>query len=93
MNRPMVEIPVPLSSAPNETRDRSVVRGSPSLSSNEQDDDSSSVATDVASEAASGTGTGTFIFPSANRMSGHPCAAGCGHFCWVATGQADECNG
>ena len=31
--------------------------------------------------------------PEVSRMTklkGHPCAAGCGHFCWAASGEMDD---
>ena len=74
----MVEVVIP-SPASHETLGFSVA--SPILSGSELDDDNSTDVTDFGSDA-----TGTGAIAQANKISGHLCAAGCGHFCWAATG-------
>jgi len=77
MERPMVE--VTMTSAPSEE-----IRGrpgaSPLLPGNELEDDNT-VAADSVLDAS-----GTVALSQAQKFSGHPCATGCGHFCWAATG-------
>ena len=65
MDRPMVELPMPMS-----TRGRQLQR--------EQDG---------GGEGEEGRGMYTRERVRERRMAGHPCAAGCGHFCWAAVGQ------
>ncbi|KIM74206.1 hypothetical protein PILCRDRAFT_711720 [Piloderma croceum F 1598] len=78
MERPMVEVDIPSESSSNENRGGSAV--SPLLSGNEQDDDNTLV-------VDNGPGaTKTAGLSQTSKFSGHPCATGCGHFCWAATG-------
>ncbi len=30
------------------------------------------------------------VTPAPRQLMGHPCAAGCGHFCWVANFREDD---
>ena len=30
------------------------------------------------------------VAPTPRQLMGHPCAAGCGHFCWVANFREDD---
>jgi len=53
------------------------------------DDDSASTVSlqNIATEVS------PFDIPEVGRMTklkGHPCAAGCGHFCWAASGETDD---
>lgn len=53
------------------------------------DDDSAS----TVSIQSSGIEVPPFDSPDVGRMiklKGHPCAAGCGHFCWAANGENDD---
>lgn len=75
MQRPMIDVVLP--SAPsNEPRGRPVARNS-SITRGEADSDSVIGDHDV---------TGVVAVSRTNNIAGHPCAAGCGHFCWAATG-------
>ena len=50
------------------------------FSSNSEHDDDSTVITDVGTEPPA-----SVIFTSdEGKVYGHPCATGCGHFCWAA---------
>jgi len=77
MERPMVEVDIP-SEPSNESRGCSAA--SPLLSGNEQDDDNALII-DNGPGATKITG-----LSQTSKFSGHPCATGCGHFCWAATG-------
>lgn len=78
MERPMVELP---RSFPQVTaiRVRSVTRTSPLGS--EGDDDDSSTTSEIPLESHSPVHDG-----QSGKLLGHPCAAGCGHFCWAVNG-------
>jgi len=48
---------------------------------------------DSASTISIATEVSPFDIPEVGRMTklkGHPCAAGCGHFCWAASGEMDD---
>jgi hypothetical protein len=72
----MIEVDIP-SEPSNESRGRSTA--GPLLSGNEQDDNNTLVVDDGPSTIKAG-------LSQASKFSGHPCATGCGHFCWAATG-------
>jgi hypothetical protein len=74
----MVEVEIPPAPLSNEHRSGSAV--SPLLSGNEQDDDNT-----LAVDNGPGA-TKTAGLSQTSKFSGHPCATGCGHFCWAATG-------
>jgi hypothetical protein len=73
----MVEVTIP-SEPSHETR--SHLAANPLLPGNEHDDDNIIVA-DNGPDAIR-----TVALSQTNKFSGHPCATGCGHFCWAATG-------
>ena len=73
----MVEVVLP-SEASHETL--GFPAASPILSGSEPDDDNTDI-TDFGSDV-----TGAGAIAQVNKISGHLCAAGCGHFCWAATG-------
>ena len=76
MEQPMVEVILP--SAPSdEIRGRQVA--SPLLPGNEPDDDS------TVTDDSLMDGTGPVAMSQKNQIWGHPCATGCGHYCWAAT--------
>ena len=81
MDRPMVELSMPESIPMNsrESWGRSFSRIHPFTSNSEHDDESTVVA-DAGAEAP------TSIIPTSShsKVSGRPCVAGCGHFCWAA---------
>jgi WD repeat-containing protein 24 len=81
MARPMIEVAIPCP-PPHETRGRPIA--SSRMSGNEPDDDNMVVADHVPDV------TGAAAISQMNNVSGHPCAAGCGHFCWAATGISGE---
>ncbi|TFK37938.1 hypothetical protein BDQ12DRAFT_713152 [Crucibulum laeve] len=88
MQQPMVEL-LPSSFLPSSnssSRGRTTVRGPPTV----VDDDASS----VISERVDGRGNSNEQSPIersvGDRLTGHPCAAGCGHFCWAANGNVEE---
>ena len=65
MERPMVELPMPLI-----TRGRQLQREGEGENEAEE--------------------RGVRERPRERSMTGHPCAAGCGHFCWAAVGKRGE---
>lgn len=76
----MVDMPEPVMRVVT-TRSESDRRGSPSGST---DDDIASTISTINSVIDSGeTSPQQTTHPS--KIAGHPCAAGCGHFCWVAS--------
>ena len=83
MDRPTVELSMPESTSmdPQESRGRSLSTIAAFISGSEHDDESTVV-------ADAGTEVPASVIPPSNhgKVSGHPCAAGCGHFCWAAIG-------
>jgi hypothetical protein len=71
----MIEVTMPSASS-HEIGGTSVA--SPLLSGSEPDDENA----DVIDHGSDTNGTVAI----SHKFSGHPCAAGCGHFCWAATG-------
>jgi len=59
------------------------------------DDDSAST---VSVQSSSGAVAGTLLMPVespevgriTSKLKGHPCASGCGHFCWAASGGVSD---
>jgi WD repeat-containing protein 24 len=76
--RPMVELPRLIPPA-TETRGQSVARSSP-MGREADDDDSSTTTSENPLEGYSPAPT------QSSKLIGHPCAAGCGHFCWAVSG-------
>ncbi|KIY64047.1 hypothetical protein CYLTODRAFT_359035 [Cylindrobasidium torrendii FP15055 ss-10] len=88
LNRPMDELPSQFE--PHEDdRGRPVTRGS--LSALLHQDDLTDEGVGGSARDLHGDGM-LRPLPTTNtdNLMGHPCAAGCGHFCWAATGARDE---
>ncbi|KAF9532667.1 hypothetical protein CPB83DRAFT_867467 [Crepidotus variabilis] len=88
MNIPMLDIPASFLPSANDLRGRQSARPPQSASTFFDDD-----ATSTTSMQSSLLETSTQSPPQQNRvvkLKGHPCAAGCGHFCWAAGGFVDE---
>jgi hypothetical protein len=66
MERPMVELPMPLT-----TRGRQLQR-------------------EHEAEHEAEDGRGVRERARERSMAGHPCAAGCGHFCWAAVKRGED---
>ncbi|KAF9020966.1 hypothetical protein BDZ89DRAFT_1201771 [Hymenopellis radicata] len=89
MQRPMTELPRKFTPVSFDDRGRSVTRSTANTLPLNDDD---------ASSAISGLGLGDSMtdtqrpLPSGNadNLMGHPCAAGCGHYCWAAIGKRDD---
>ncbi|KDQ51501.1 hypothetical protein JAAARDRAFT_210996 [Jaapia argillacea MUCL 33604] len=79
MERPMVELPQTALLQPSEKRGRTISRASPFMGGVGQDDAAPSAGVDLPPENSDSTGLST----PHNAILGHPCAAGCGHFCWA----------
>ncbi|KAK0469994.1 uncharacterized protein EV420DRAFT_1662756, partial [Desarmillaria tabescens] len=89
MQRPMVHLPksfVPTAAATEDRRGRSVARSS---TGTVIDDDSSSTISAVSTVEAQASETTNTLMGRMSNFIGHPCAAGCGHFCWAANGSND----
>jgi WD repeat-containing protein 24 len=74
----MVEVDIPSAPLSDENHGGSAVNPLPS--GNEQDDDNT-----LAVDNRPGV-TNTAGLLQTSKFSGHPCATGCGHYCWAATG-------
>lgn len=87
---PMVDLPAPSPPPADDFREQEFSRPALSASSVVDDDSASTV-----SMQSSTVEVPPFDSPKVSRMiklKGHPCPAGCGHFCWVASSlnQIDE---
>ena len=82
----MVELPT--SFLPSEDRGRSLNRMVQQERSKEDDSDSTSIMSTRSESSVLGTSapspTRTESSNATPRIMGHPCASGCGHFCWAA---------
>lgn len=88
LQQPMVDLPTTFLPPSTDSRGRSSIRPAPSI----PEDDSSS----MLSMQSSLADTQSHVTESPvnvnrpGRLAGHPCAAGCGHFCWAANQDTDE---
>ncbi|KAK0449993.1 hypothetical protein EV421DRAFT_1704652 [Armillaria borealis] len=90
MQRPMVHLPksfIPAAVAAEDRRGRSAARSS---TGTVVDDDSSSTISAVSTVDAQASETTNTLMGKMSNFIGHPCAAGCGHFCWAANGSNDS---
>ncbi|KAG7450975.1 WD40 repeat-like protein [Guyanagaster necrorhizus] len=90
MQRPMVHLPksfLPATAATEDHRGRSVARSS---TETVVDDDSSSTTSAVSTVDVQTSETTNTVMDKMSDFIGHPCAAGCGHFCWAANGSNDS---
>ncbi|KAK0193592.1 hypothetical protein F5146DRAFT_1101535 [Armillaria mellea] len=90
MQRPMVHLPksfILAAVATEDRRGRSVARSS---TGTVVDDDSSSTISAVSTVDAQASETTNTLMGKMSNFIGHPCAAGCGHFCWAANGSNDS---
>ncbi len=86
----MVHLPksfIPAAVATEDRRGRSVARSS---TGTVVDDDSSSTISAVSTVDAQASETTNTLMGKMSNFIGHPCAAGCGHFCWAANGSNDS---
>lgn len=85
MQHPMIVLPNALIPLTNDTRGCTLARDN-SLGSVTDDDDSSVISmhsnSDSLQEGSPACG------PESAGLAGHPCAAGCGHYCWAANGNS-----
>ncbi|KAK0480270.1 hypothetical protein IW261DRAFT_1551305 [Armillaria novae-zelandiae] len=89
MQRPMEHLPksvILAAVATEDRRGRSVARSS---TGTVVDDDSSSTISAVSTVDAQASETTNTLMGKMSHFIGHPCAAGCGHFCWAANGSND----
>ncbi|KAG5338513.1 hypothetical protein C0989_007217 [Termitomyces sp. Mn162] len=80
LRKPMVDLPEPVMHTAT-TRLGSAKKGSSSGSTD--DDIASTISTINSTTDSAETSPQQTTHPG--RIAGHPCAAGCGHFCWVAS--------
>ena len=88
MCQPMVDLPTPSPPPKDDFRDQEFPRPALSASSIADDDSESTVSIE-----SSTVEIPPFDSPKVSRMTrlrGHPCAAGCGHFCWATSRRIDE---
>lgn len=84
----MTELPRKFLPSGHDDRGRSVTRGTMNTNTlSLNDDDAGSM---ISSSGFGDSQVDTaHPLPSENLM-GHACAAGCGHYCWAATGSRDD---
>lgn len=89
MNSPMMDMPASLLSPSNDLRGRQSTRPPPYSTSSIIDDDTASMAS-MQSNSLDALPQSLQRETRPAKLQGHPCAAGCGHFCWAASGVVEE---
>lgn len=91
LNQPMVDLPPAYTAAEDESRGRSSTRTDSTLHEFVNRSESTVGAHDYhQTPVGSGGGGGGLLMGAmmvGGELVGHPCAAGCGHFCWAALRQ------
>lgn len=86
MGQPMVDLPSSFLSQPTDSRDRPSTRNQ----LNYEDDCSSTISSQSNTADPSVTESPPQVRKSSAKLAGHPCAAGCGHFCWAASRDSED---